>query len=202
MIKYMTDQAELLVLRKIVEEHGVENFLQSSLELETLTHAINMTTTAAQHEAAYTGAYRIVNEKILEQKLQASHFDIVDLTSVTESVGATKPLPRVSKSLDEFTDAGKEAVERAREEGEKRHNGQKRGKRELAAAFLDVRTKDVLRNFLSAEQMKEGYDFLKEMYIHHGVNADEYKDRVVARKIKKVEVAAAATQVTWKHNKC
>eukprot|EP01051_Picozoa_sp_SAG22_P007790 SAG22_NODE_561_length_9080_cov_2.242623_3_plen_1054_part_00 len=189
MMQTIADTKELAGLKQIVDTHGAANFLQSSIEFEAILNAVHSTTIVAQMEANYTGAYRVVNDYCLEKKLHAEHLDVVALSKVTATVGATGPLPRCSKAVSDFTPEGKECLERAKLEQKSRHETQMRGDRELATAFLDLRTRTLITSLFTPKQQRTAYIFLKQMYIHHGVACDEYEDRRIAR----LKLASQAT---------
>jgi hypothetical protein len=145
-------------------------------EFEAVLSITQVLTKMAQYEELYTAAYGPIIKLLTYKKLTAQTISVIAAEQVTAS---PKP-PRVDRPVDDLTPAGKECLERAVIEFQRRFMGNTGDTREvdgeleindrqLAAILLDVRTCGAAGSFLGPAQVKAAYKALKTIYVDFAV---------------------------------
>ena len=141
-------------------------------EFEAILAITQFTTTLAQTETYMMGAFSTVIKSITLSKLRNDTISVVILPEVTKK---TK-LPRMSKLVVDFTECGKECIERACLEAERRFCGCNNefidgdvevtmSNTEMLATLLDIRT--VHCKHISKEQRNKAIEIYQDEYIKY-----------------------------------
>ena len=165
-------------------------------EMEAVLSNVAQLTTIAQHERAWTGAFDVlVGRRLTEQCKPESKLDCIPLD------GDMSKIKRVLKLA--ATDVGKTAQARAYAEAGRRF-GKDLTSRQLIAAILDVRTKN-LDHFKNSNEKLKAKAALKAAYIAWGKQAHSFSSAILQSHDKqrtiKLEGAGAAEAPPTKKQK-
>ena len=173
-------------------------------ELESVLNVTKITTTLAQHEHLYTGAFGGLIKRTTMAGLRSDTLNVIDLTRVNK----TSKLPRIAVPVSELTELGLTARMRATLEGERRMCGNTTEEvtgaevilngRELMASLLDLRTIRV--QFLTSTQQQQALKLLESAYVKYAKQAVNFnREAVMAREAKaKAEAEAALAEAAVK----
>jgi len=164
-------------------------------ETEAILNITRVTTTLAQYESKYTGAYAGLIKGTTINLLRAPRMAVV----ILEKVGteAASKLPRMMMNVREFTDVGKEVRHRAQLEGERRFCGNTTEEvqmtseiimsdREMLATVLDLRTLGCTH--ITETQRTHAKEVFMQAYVTYASNVHTFK----AMKRKEWEAKAQA----------
>ena len=174
---------------------------QAMAEAEAVLNVSRITTTLAQYEGRYTGAYACLIKGTTMNALRAPTMAVVELEKVREQSAAK--LPRTMKSVREFGPVGAEVRRRAQLEAERRFCGNKTeivemnaeiimSDRELLASVLDLRTLGCLH--MSEAQRKQAKALFMTAYVGYTCNARNFEEERRAAWEAKAEAEAAAAR--------
>ena len=166
-------------------------------EFEGVLNCTKVTSTLAQRERGFNGAFTPLIKTLCLNKLRAKQLNVIDMPNVKLS----PKVPRVAITIDDLTSMGKTARVRAILEGERRWCGNNTeeltgagvtmGKHELLCTLLDKRTLGC--HHITVEQRGEAYRVFLEEYVSFYLQASKYSQEVVQRAIdKRAELATAA----------
>ena len=181
---------------------------QVMAEAEAVLNITKVSTTLAQHEGLYTGAFAGLVKGTVMTALRAPTIAVIDLDQVT-----TAPkLPRISKNVREMTMIGKEVRLRALIEGERRFCGNKTDNlihtaeavmsdRELLATVLDLRTFGCAH--LSEGQRTKAKELYETAYVNFALTVFNFeKEAREAWEAKaKAQAEAAQAEMSQKSGK-
>ena len=141
-------------------------------------------TTFVQHERSMTTAFSVPMKRKLLEQLRGESIQVVDLDKVTDA----PKLPTKTKLVSDMTEIGRECLERAKLEAERRFAGNKTEeltnadvvleKREGLSMLLDPRTLVVLCNKIGmTKQEKQKYmEALKVEYVDYATRAKKKRE--------------------------
>ena len=160
-------------------------------DFEGVLNATRLTSTLAQVEKDYMGAYTCLIKSMALTKLRAPTMQLIDIDAVTKE---TK-LPRVDMPIANMSKIGQTARTRATLEGERRWCGNTgetltgapvgMGRAELLCALLDKRTLGC--HHITTEQRKEALKIYEEEYVKFSLTAAKYTKRLADEKRNEME---------------
>jgi hypothetical protein len=170
---------------------------QAVAEFEGVLNCTRVTSTLAQRERGFNGAFTPLIKTLALTKLRSDQLYLIDMPNVKLSPA----VPRVAVMVDNLSRMGQTARVRAILEGERRWCGNNTeeltgaavtmGKSELLCTLLDKRTLGC--HHITAEQRGEAYQIYLEEYVEFSLQASKYSQKEVQRAIdKRAELAAAA----------
>ena len=148
-------------------------------EFEALMFVCQITSTQAQYKRLFLGAFAGVMKAVTLARLRCDAIPVLRYKEMTNRPKLVRP----PKSVVDFTEAGKECLERIRLEGERRFCGNvtevvdghltvKLGDGELLATLLDIRT--VHCKHLSTHQRDRAMGIYAEEYVKFHRQADKF----------------------------
>ena len=170
---------------------------QAIAEFEGVLNCTKVTSTLAQREKGFNGAFTPLIKNLALTKLRAEEMNVIDMPNVTIS----PHVPRVAIKVENLTEMGQTARVRAILEGERRWCGNETeeltgasvnmGKNELLCTLLDKRTLGC--HHITGAQRAEAYKIFVEEYVKFDLQASKYAQEEVQKSIdKRAELAAAA----------
>lgn len=144
-------------------------------EQHVVLNTVGKLTTLVQTERTYAGSYRPVLLDITGRHLDPVDHQMVQVYDVFHMDASPNP-PRIDVAFEDFTDAGKETMRRAKRAADRRFKleGAVPKDDDLAACALDLRLCNRLGEFLSDDSIAQAKRALKEAYIKYAVKAREY----------------------------
>ena len=156
-------------------------------DFEGVLNTTRTTSTLAQIEKYFMGAYTCLIKTMALSKLRAPTISLIELDSVTKE----PKVPRKEIPVADLTDMGKTARERATLEGERRWCGNVTetltgapvimGRAELLCMLLDKRTLGC--HHVTSEQRKEAMKVFEEEYLKFSKVAAKYGKEQAAKKL-------------------
>jgi len=165
-------------------------------EFEAVLNCTKVTSTLAQKETGFNGAFTPLIKSLALSKLRANSINLIDMPKITKS----PHVPRKEVAIEDLSQMGQTARVRATLEGERRWCGNateeltgahvNMGKTELLCTLLDKRTLGC--HHITAEQRREAYQIFCDEYVKFFMQADKYHAEEIERKKQEREKQAAA----------
>ena len=169
---------------------------QAVAEFEGVLNCTKVTSTLAQRERGFNGAFTPLIKTLALTKLRADELYVIDMPNVKIS----PHVPRVAIKIDNLTDMGQTARVRAILEGERRWCGNQTeeltgasvnmGRHELLCTLLDKRTLGC--HHITGPQRAEAYTIFLEEYVKFSLQASKHAQEEVQKAIDRRSAAAAA----------
>jgi hypothetical protein len=173
---------------------------QGVAEFEAVLECTRVTSTLAQKESGYNGAFTPLIKSLALSKLRADEVFVIDMPKVT----ASPKVPSVAVKTEDLSILGQTAKMRATLEGEKRWCGNdteeltgaqvNMGKYELLCTLLDKRTLGC--HHITGGQRKEAYQTFLDEYVKFFMQAIKYKSDTLHKEAEeRATIAAAAAAI-------
>jgi hypothetical protein len=169
---------------------------QGVAEFEAVLNCTKVTSTLAQREKGFMGAYTPLIKSLALTKLRADVVYVIDMPNVR----ASPNVPRLPIKVEDLTYMGQTAKVRATLEGERRWCGNETedvtgapvnmGKHELLCTLLDKRTLGC--HHITGQQRKEAHQCFLDEYVNFSMQVSKFSQAEVQKGIDKRAAAAAA----------
>ena len=172
------------------------NDWQAIAEFEGVLNCTKVTSTLAQRERGFNGAYTPLIKTLALTKLRAPELYVIDMPNVKSS----PKVPRLPIKVEDLSSMGQTARVRAIVEGERRWCGNETegqtgapvmlGRHELLCTLLDKRTLGC--HHITADMRSEAYQIYLDEYVKYSLQASKFAREEVQRAIdKRADLAAA-----------